>query len=109
MLLLPDASQVGTYSLVTVEVLVSSPVPIQAFDLALQWDPEMILAYDAAPHPEFDDDGAFFTSPRLDFSAGTLDRVVDLRHGGEGAAGRLQDREDLLLLPGQRGVHHASR
>jgi hypothetical protein len=85
--LIPDASELGQFSSMTVDVYVSSPAPIQAFDLALQWDPEMILAYSAAPHPEFDDDGALFTNPRFDFTAGTLDRVVDLRHGGVGAQG----------------------
>jgi hypothetical protein len=85
--LLPDANQVARWSLVTVEVWVTSPVPIQAFDMALQWDPEMIQVFSAEPHPDFDDDGVLFTSPQFDFAAGTLERVVDLRHGGEGAQG----------------------
>jgi hypothetical protein len=85
--LLPDANQVEPWSLVTVEVWVTSPVPVQAFDLALQWDPEMIQAFMADPHPDFDDDGVLFTSPQFDLTAGTLERVVDLRHGGEGVQG----------------------
>jgi hypothetical protein len=88
--LVPDTNRVGTYSLFTVDVLVTSLTPIQAFDLSLQWDPEMLFPTDVAPHPEFDDDGAFFISPRFDFVAGKLDRVVDLRHGGEGTEGRFK-------------------
>jgi len=85
--LVPDASSVEAYSLFTVEILVTSPTPIQAFELGLQWDPEMLEPVNVAPHPDFDDDGAFFTSPQYDLTAGTLDRLVDLRHGGEGAEG----------------------
>lgn len=84
---LPDAGTVGTFSPLVVEILVSSPTPIQAFDLGLRWDPEMLSAFAVFPHPEFDDDGAFFTSPSWNHPAGRLDRVVDLRHGGEGAEG----------------------
>lgn len=85
--LLPDATTVGTFSPLVVEILVSSPTPIQAFELGLRWDPEMFSAFAVFPHPEFDDDGTFFTNPTWNYSAGRLDRVVDLRHGGEGAEG----------------------
>jgi hypothetical protein len=85
--LLPDASTVKTFSPLVVEVLVSSPTPIQAFDLGLRWDPAMLSAIHVLPHPDFDDDGAFFANPDWDPAAGRLERVVDLRHGGEGAGG----------------------
>jgi len=85
--LLPDASTVGTYSPLLVEIHVSSPTPIQAFELGLRWDPAMLSAFAVFPHPEFDDDGAFFTSPDWNCQAGRLDRVVDLRHGGAGVQG----------------------
>ena len=78
-------SSIGTYSPLMVEIAVDSPTPIQAFELGLRWDPEMLRGTYAFPHPDFDDDGAFFSSPR--FEAGKLEGVVDLRHGGEGAAG----------------------
>jgi hypothetical protein len=85
--LVPSASTVKTFSPLVVDVLVSSPTPIQAFDLGLRWDPAMLSAIDVLPHPEFDDDGALFTSPSWNAAAGTVDRVVDLQHGGEGAVG----------------------
>jgi hypothetical protein len=105
--LLPDATQVGTWSLVTVDVWVTSPLPIQAFELALQWDPEMIWGFRADPHPDFDDDGALFTSPRFDVAEGTLDRVVDLRHGGEGKQGSFRIATVYFLTkdsPGSTGI-----
>jgi len=85
--LVPSASTVKTFSPLEVDVLVSSPTPIQAFDLGLQWDPAMLSAIHVLPHPEFDDDGAFFANPDWDPAAGRLERVVDLQHGGEGAVG----------------------
>jgi hypothetical protein len=85
--LLPEASTVGTFTQFTVEVLVSSPTPVQAFELGIRWDPEMLLPLGVDPHPEFDDDGVFFTTPHFHLVAGTLDRVVDVRHGGAGADG----------------------
>ncbi len=80
-----QVSSIGTYSPFTVEINVLSQTPIQAFELGLRWDPEMLSGVEAFPHPGFDDDEAFFSSPR--FEAGKLDGVVDLRHGGEGAVG----------------------
>ena len=85
--LMADAETVGTFSPLVVHILVSSPTPIQAFELGLRWDPSMIYAMNVAPHPEFDDDGVLFTNPLWDLVAGRLDRIVDLRHGGEGAQG----------------------
>jgi hypothetical protein len=86
--LIPRASTVGTFAPLEVDVVVSTPTPVQAFELGLQWDPQMLQAVNAAPHPGFDDDGALFVSPRFDLVAGTLERVADLRHGGPGAEGR---------------------
>jgi hypothetical protein len=85
--LLPDASTVGTFSPLVVEIQVSSPTPIQAFEVGLQWDPAMLSAVAVFPHSEFDDDGGFFTSPEWNHQMGRLARVVDLRHGGAGAQG----------------------
>jgi hypothetical protein len=85
--LIPEASSVGSYSLFNVEVRVSSPTPVQAYELGLKWDPAMLFLVEASPHPEFDDDGAFFTIPSLNMSAGTIEQVVDLQRGGEGAEG----------------------
>jgi hypothetical protein len=70
-----------------VEILVNAGVPVQAFEVALRWDPEMLQATSVAPHPDFDDDGALFTTPRIDLAAGTVDRIADLRHGEPGAEG----------------------
>lgn len=88
--LIPEAGTVGFSSPFEVAVIVSSPTPVQAFELGLQWDPQMLVAVNAAPHPGFDDDGALFVSPRFDLDAGTLERVVDLRHGGPGVSGRFR-------------------
>jgi len=101
--LVPDVNTVGTFSLFTVDVAVTSPKPVQAFELGLQWDPEMVLPVDVAPHPDFDDDGAFFTSPHFDLMAGTLDRVVDLRHGGPGAEGNFRIATLQFLALGHPG------
>jgi hypothetical protein len=85
--LVPDVSTVGTLTPFTVEVVVTSPTPIQAYEVGLQWDPDMVYPMDVVPHADFDDDGALFLTPRFDPMAGTLDRIVDLRHGGAGAEG----------------------
>jgi hypothetical protein len=85
--LLPDATTVQTFSPLVVEIQVSSPTPIQAFELGLRWDPAMLNAFAVLPHSEFDDDGGLFTSPEWNHRTGRLDRVVDLRHGGAGAQG----------------------
>ena len=82
-----DASSVGVFSPLVVDIVVTSPTPIQAFDLGLRWDPQMLKGFAVFPHPDFDDDGALFTSPTWNQLAGRLDRVVDLRHGGEGTEG----------------------
>jgi hypothetical protein len=85
--LVPEASSVATYTLFTVDLQVTSPTPVQAFEMELQWDPQRLFPTNVLPHPDFDDDGAFFIHPRYDLMAGKLDRVVDLRHGAPGAEG----------------------
>jgi hypothetical protein len=85
--LVPSATTVGTYSALVVEIQVSSPTPIQAFELGLHWDPQMLNAVAVFPHSEFSDDGAFFINPHWNHPAGRLERVVDLKHGGTGATG----------------------
>jgi len=110
--LVTDAETVGTFSPLVVHILVSSPTPIQAFELGLRWDPSKIHAMNVAPHPEFDDDGVLFTNPRWDVPAGRLDRIVDLRHGGEGAQGtfRVATVQFLALgSPGSTSIQPTSR
>ena len=99
----PSASSVGTFSPLTVDILVDSPTPIQAFELGLRWDPKMLSAFFVFPHPEFDDDGAFFTSPYWNHQAGRLDRVVDLRHGGAGAEGSFKVATLWFMSRGSAG------
>jgi hypothetical protein len=101
--LLPSASSVKTFSPLVVDVLVSSPTQVQAFDLGLRWDPAMFSAIHVLPHPEFDDDGAFFANPNWDSAAGRLERVVDLRHGGEGAQGSFKVATVWLMSLGTAG------
>ena len=101
--LLPSASTVGTFSPLVVDILVSSPTPIQAFELGLRWDPEMLSTIAVLPHPEFDDDGVFFTDPHWNHSAGRLERVVDLRHGGEGAEGSFKVATLWIMSQGTAG------
>jgi hypothetical protein len=85
--LVPEVGSVATYSVFTVDVQVTSATPVQAFEMGIQWDPQMLLPRSVLPHPDFDDDGSFFIDPRFDLMGGKLDRVVDLRHGGSGAEG----------------------
>lgn len=85
--LIPEATSVGSYSLFTVDVRVSSAIPVQAYELGLQWDPAKLFLVETWPHSDFDDDGAFFIKPVVKMAAGTVERVVDLRRGGEGADG----------------------
>lgn len=101
--LIPDASTIGTFAPFRLDVVVNSPAPIYAFELGLQWDPERVYPVNVAPHPDFDDDGAFFTSPQFDLMAGTLDRVVDLRHGGAGANGSFKIATLQFLSLGSPG------
>jgi hypothetical protein len=101
--LVADANSVEVFSPLTVDVQISSPEPIQAFELGLKWDPAMLSGFAVFPHPEFDDDGGFFTSPSWDFPAGRLDRVVDLRHGGEGAEGNFKVATLWLMSRGSAG------
>ena len=103
MALIPAASSMETFSALMVDVVVSSPTPIQAFELSFQWDPEMISAFSVFPHPEFSDDGKFFTNPSWNLQAGRLDRVVDLRHGGEGAEGSFKIATLWFMSRGSAG------
>ena len=72
--LVSETSTVGVQSPLTVEIAVNADLPIQAFEVALRWDPEMLRATLVAPHSEFDDDGALFTSPHIDLAAGSRER-----------------------------------
>ena len=101
--LVPELSSVATYSRFTVDVQVTSPTPVQAFEMGLQWDPQMLLPMNVVPHPDFDDDGAFFVNPRFDLLGGRLDRVVDLRHGGAGAEGSFKIATVEFLSLGATG------
>ncbi len=80
---------------IRVEVVVRATEPFQAFDLALQWNPEVIKLLDEGslalprPHPDFDDDGSLFASAALDQAAGTATGIIDLRHGGAGVSGEV--------------------
>lgn len=66
--------------------------PFQAFDLMLDWNPAVVEVVATETSPEFDDDGVLFGSPalpELDGPAGTLSRIVDLRHGESTLSGSL--------------------
>lgn len=66
--------------------------PFQAFDLALTWDPAVVEVVATETKPEFDDDGVLFGGPalpELDETAGTLSRIVDLRHGTSAVSGNV--------------------
>jgi hypothetical protein len=55
--------------------------PLQAYELDIVVSDETLVALGAAPTADFDDDGQFFTDPKYNFFGGTIDQLVDLRHG----------------------------
>jgi hypothetical protein len=69
----------------SVDVVVRSERPVQAFDLVVTWDGARLRGMDVAPHPEFDDDARLLLQPLR--RSGTFSRIVDVRHGGQGASG----------------------
>lgn len=86
-----DASSLSPDTLFPVRIYVQSMKPISALDLALTWTERALDQREGWVYPEaFDDDGGWFLQPVLDQQAGTLDRLVDLRHGsGTGTIGEV--------------------
>lgn len=82
----PPGLSVAPLSMFELEVWVSTPETAQAYEFSLQYDASRVLIYGIAPHSDFDDDGQFFIDPQIDLSAGTLNGVVDLRHGSAAGA-----------------------
>ena len=62
-----------------VDVLVSTGVPLQAVDLTLEWNTDVLEQVSTAPGT-FDDDGQFFGSVDVDPVSGRA-RFADLRTG----------------------------
>jgi hypothetical protein len=78
-----------------VDVLVSTGVPLQAFDLTLEWNTDVLEQVSIAPGA-FDDDGQFFGSVDVDPVSGRA-RFADLRHGGTGTTGEMRVASVWLL------------
>ena len=68
-----------------VEVVVVTGVPLQAIDLTLEWNTNVLEQVSTAPGA-FDDDGQFFGSVDVDPVLGRA-HFADLRHGSTGTTG----------------------
>lgn len=100
----PQSITVPANTFFTLTVVVESDdEPVRAWELQAATDPAVAGPIGAQPHPEFDDDGAFFLAPDADPAAGTLVRAVDVRHGGAGALGEFRIAT-LLLVSGDAGM-----
>ena len=78
-----------------VEVVVSTGVPIQAIDLTLEWNTDVLEPASIAPG-SFDDDGQFFGSVDVDPVLGRA-RFADLRHGDTATTGMVTVASMWLL------------
>lgn len=88
--LYPPVVTASVGQVVELEVLVNAPDrTIQAFDFEARVTPPILVPYSAEPHAEFDDDGALFGTPEVDFANGRMTGLVDLRHG-EGLTGNVR-------------------
>ncbi|MGH0035050.1 MAG: hypothetical protein ACQGVK_08470 [Myxococcota bacterium] len=100
----PSDSTVSIGTWVEVDVVVDvSEGSLQAFELAFQATPSTSLWIAEARTSDFDDDGQLFVSPVSDFLAGTLERVVDLRHGATPVTGTVR-LAHLRIVPLQAGT-----
>lgn len=73
----------------SVDVMVSTNQPLQAFELDLTVDKPNILAlWSVSPHEDFDDDGGFLFPPAVAYEDGTATDLVDLRHGVSDKSGQ---------------------
>ncbi|MCP5070528.1 MAG: hypothetical protein GY946_28515 [bacterium] len=87
----PPSLSVPPLSEFELELWVSTSGTAQAYEFSIQYDNSRILLYEVVPHSDFDDDGQFFVEPQIDFPTGTVNGVVDLRHGFEmGASGNFR-------------------
>jgi len=80
-----------------VEVAVSTGVPLQAFDLTLEWNTDVLEQVSTVPGT-FDDDGQFFGSVDVDPVLGRA-HFADLRHGSTGTTGEVTVASVWLLAP----------
>jgi len=74
----------GTEFTATIFVVVIEEPLIHAYDVSLDVDPAVVEIVAIDPHPEYDDDGAFFLAPIIDAAKGTATGMADLRHGPPG-------------------------
>ncbi len=80
-----------------VEVVVVTGVPLQAIDLTLEWNTNVLEQVSTAPGA-FDDDGQFFGSVDVDPVLGRA-HFADLRHGSTGTTGEVTVASVWLLAP----------
>ena len=80
-----------------VDVLVSTGVPLQAFDFTLEWNTDVLEQVSTVPGA-FDDDGQFFGSVDVDSVLGRA-HFADLRHGSSGTTGEVTVASVWLLAP----------
>ncbi len=80
-----------------VDVVVATGVPLQAIDLTLEWNTDVLEQISTAPGA-FDDDGQFFGSVDVDPVLGRA-HFADLRHGSTGTTGEVTVASVWLLAP----------
>jgi hypothetical protein len=103
-----ETTTIGTGETFTVEIAVSTSTNVQAYDLSVSWDPAYVQPTSLSPHAEFDDDGLFFV-PAV-WGTGSIEGIVDLRHGGSGKTGtfRIATLEFVSLSqPGSTAIEVA--
>jgi hypothetical protein len=71
-----------------VDVIASTSAPLQAVDLTLVWNAEVLEPVWTGPGADFDDDGHFFGEAQVDPVLGRT-HFVDLRHGASGTTGEV--------------------
>jgi hypothetical protein len=88
-----------SYYVGTADVEVQVDQAFQAFDFELGWDSSALVPTQLAPHPEFDDDGAFSLPVSFALAEGKTSAVVDVRHGPPAPTGTTRVASVTFMAP----------
>ena len=77
----PSNVDEGPGEIFDIAVKFDTTANVQAVELDIEWDPANVKYLSSGPHPDFDDDGQFFTPAILDEVDGSLRGIRDVRHG----------------------------
>lgn len=84
----PSNVYVGPGGVFNVAVKFNTAGSVQAMNLDVKWDPVRLTFLSISPHPDFDDDGHFFSPVIVDAAAGRVHGVRDSRHGANALTGK---------------------